>query len=64
MISTLKRSNLSEDSTFPPRSNLFKIVLNRPLLYIIPALQYTTPANRCIVLPSQTRTCVSGAVNE
>ena len=33
-------------------------------MYITPALQYTTPANRCIVLPSQTRTCVSGAVNE
>ena len=47
-----------------PRSNAFEFVLIRPLLYITPALQYTTPANRCVVLPSQTRTCVSGAVNE
>ena len=46
-------------------SKLFTFVLIRPLLYITtPALQYTTPANWCIVLPSQTRTCVSGAMNE
>ena len=33
-------------------------------MYITPAWQYTTPANRCMVLPSQTRACARGAANE
>ena len=40
----------------PFRSNSFKLRSNSSLAVHYPALRYTTPAHRCMVLPSQTRT--------